>query len=72
MNNPIETVPYSAKAVNELVDLERMHKGFRPNGEFQSGWCGDCFPTYVPCPTLIKARNEASIETRLAVALILG
>ena len=87
MDNLIENkIPYSAEAVNNLISLERIHLEVNSNGGFQSGWCDDCFPPAFSlsfdetpssklkssCPTLITAREGASKETLIAVALILS
>ena len=82
MSNLIKTkVPYSAKAVDNLLHLEQSHFGIGPIlgfGASQSSFCSVCFGTQVytakeiiSCRTLIEARKCASRETLIAVALIL-
>lgn len=89
MNNlQEEKVPYSAKAVSELLQLEQVHEVTKlSKGGYSYGWCNACRSIYEEainsvsikadnfvkcCPILIKARESSSRETIIAVALILN
>jgi len=83
INTQIDTIPYSAEAVANLVALEREHEPQTlPEYMGPEVWIdfGSGHPAYPvspigfkwPCPTLTTARSLASLETRVAVALILA
>lgn len=73
-NLPETTVPYSAKAVKDLFQIEQGHRYVKDDRiTLQSGSCWDCWKleSNTLCPTLNKARRTASRETIIAVALLL-
>ena len=83
MDNFLESkIPYSAEAVKELFGLERAHLWvINPERQYRSGWCVYCFPDtrFVEAikdgfvsQCLIEARESASKETLIAVALLLS
>lgn len=75
-------ISYSAEAVKELLGLERAHLWvINPEGQYRSGWCVDCSPDirFVEAIKdgfvslcLMDAREGASKETLIAVALLLS
>lgn len=76
MSNLIEVkIPYSLTAVNDLVALERTHRRITySNGKSLClGELNDTSTelTYGPCPVLTAAQDSASLETKVAVTLML-
>lgn len=80
----VPLIPYSAEAVEALLKVERQHienyMGFCawPDHEEDEIWDPETEDEYFgsvepyPCPTLVEARSLAALETKVAVALILG
>lgn len=80
-----DKTPYSAQAVNNLVALEWKHRLFSKGDRRECDVCrvnlkgepiteNDIIygPLSYPCPTLVDARASASMETLVAVALIMA
>jgi len=86
MDTKMDTVPYSAEAVDNLVAIEREHEGNwgYTFSEDKSGigllcfYCShpiprtEIFKFSDPCPTLVEARASADPATKVAVALVMG
>jgi len=82
MSEPKKLIPYSAKAIEEFLAIEKEHHGWNWEAPYNydpplcaSGSCTSMeiieINTY-PCHILLKARESASRETLIAVTLILN
>jgi hypothetical protein len=76
-------VPYSSSAIDNLVAIEKEHQSYLRKYSTDEDLCSsiECesqgmeingeYTILYPCPTLVSARETASEETLVAVALIL-